>query len=296
MTNIKLFKIHKDNIEELHAHYPSLERKLQNLIEKNLETLLGIQCVASEFATTKGHGGRIDTLGIDENNCPVIIEYKRSSNENIINQGLFYLDWLLDHKKDFEFLVIEKLGKSKPKDIDWSSPRLLCIAANFTKYDEYAIKQIARNIELIRYRYFSADLLLLELVNDINVSPMIDIKKQDKNIEDSLKVANQNLLDLYNELKIYVFSLGDDIQLKQLKHYHAFRKLRNFLCVEIFTRNQELALYLNINPSSIALEEGFTRDVTNIGHRGTGNLEIIVSSMDALHKAKELIQKSYDNS
>ena len=33
---------------------------------------------------------------IDENNSPVIIEYKRSTNENVINQGLFYLDWLHD--------------------------------------------------------------------------------------------------------------------------------------------------------------------------------------------------------
>jgi len=38
------------------------------------------------------NGGRIDTLGIDENSGPVIFKYKRVSNENVINQGIFYLE------------------------------------------------------------------------------------------------------------------------------------------------------------------------------------------------------------
>jgi hypothetical protein len=49
--------------------------------------LLGVRFLASEFVTS--NGGRIDTLGLDENGCPVVIlEYKRASNENVINQGL----------------------------------------------------------------------------------------------------------------------------------------------------------------------------------------------------------------
>ena len=52
----------------------------------------------------------------------MIFEYKRSSSENVINQGLFYLDWLLDHKADFKLLVIEKLGMEVADQIDWSVP------------------------------------------------------------------------------------------------------------------------------------------------------------------------------
>ena len=62
----------------------------------------------------------MDTLGIDENGCPVIIEYKRSSNENVINQGLFYLDWLMDHKRDFEWLVMQSLNKESAENVEWS--------------------------------------------------------------------------------------------------------------------------------------------------------------------------------
>ena len=53
-------------------------------------TFFGVTFLKTEYVTSNGR--RIDSLGIDENNCPVIFEYKRASNENVINQGLFYLD------------------------------------------------------------------------------------------------------------------------------------------------------------------------------------------------------------
>ena len=71
---------------------------------------------------------QIDTLGIDENDSPVIIEYKRSLNENVINQGLYYLDWLLDHKGEFVLLAQKAVPNLKEDDVDWSGARLLCIA------------------------------------------------------------------------------------------------------------------------------------------------------------------------
>ena len=52
-------------------------------------------------------------------------------------------------------------------EIDWTAPRLLCIAGGFTRYDEHAVQQMNRNIELIRYRRFGENLLMLELVNAI---------------------------------------------------------------------------------------------------------------------------------
>jgi len=79
------------------------------MIEANLQPLLNIRFIASEHSTGKTHGGRIDSLGFDENHCPVILEYKRLVGENVINQGLFYLDWLLDHKAEFKLLVLDSL-------------------------------------------------------------------------------------------------------------------------------------------------------------------------------------------
>ena len=93
MSDIKLFRVAAGApVSELATQSPQVEKSLQNLFEKNLEALLGVRFLATEFSTGPVHGGRIDTLGIDEDGSPVIIEYKRSTNENVINQGLFYLD------------------------------------------------------------------------------------------------------------------------------------------------------------------------------------------------------------
>jgi len=110
MSDLKLFRTAKTSVTEVQSKSIELERSLQSVIESNLETMLGVRFLGSEYATGKTHGGRIDTLGIDENSCPVIIEYKRALNENVINQGLFYLDWLLDHKAEIKLLVLDKHG------------------------------------------------------------------------------------------------------------------------------------------------------------------------------------------
>lgn len=129
MTDIQLFHLNKGTAIELVGHAAPLEKTLQTLFERQMETLLGVRFLASEYATGKTHRGRIDSLGLDENGCPVIIEYKRHSNENVINQGLFYLDWLLDHQAEFRWLVMETLGKEVAERIEWSGTRLLCIAS-----------------------------------------------------------------------------------------------------------------------------------------------------------------------
>src|SRR2546421_9281712 len=165
MSDIKLFKVSNGSAQELQGASIAVEKTLQTLIENHLEAFLGIRFLTTEHPTGKTHGGRIDTLGIDENGSPVIIEYKRALNENVINQGLFYLDWLMDHKAEFELLVMKKLGDKVANSIEWSAPRLLCIASDFTRYDEHAVQQINRNIELIRYRRYGSDLNLFELVN-----------------------------------------------------------------------------------------------------------------------------------
>lgn len=135
----------------------------------------------------------MDSLGIDENHCPVIFEYKLSMKENVINQRLFYLNWLLDHKDSFKVLVIEKLGLGAADNIDWSMPRVVCIAGDFTKYDESAIKQMNRNISLIRYKKFGNDLLMFEQINE-NIATAQAIQAQD------------------DDVKNYVFSLPDAIK------------------------------------------------------------------------------------
>jgi len=150
LGDIKLFRLNGETVDELEGKSVAIEKSLQLIIERHLETFLGVRFLASEFSTGKRHAGRIDTLGIDENHSPVIIEYKRSLKENVINQGLFYLDWLLDHKAEFELMVMRSFGQTVSDAIDWSSPRLLCIAGGFTKYDEHAVDMAHIQFELYK--------------------------------------------------------------------------------------------------------------------------------------------------
>ena len=116
MADIHIFRTDGPEARELKGSSVALEKSLQTYIEENLESILGITFLESEYSTGKTHAGRIDTLGIDENGFPVIIEYKRAVNENVINQGLYYLDWLLDHKAEFELMVLKRLGRATGSD------------------------------------------------------------------------------------------------------------------------------------------------------------------------------------
>ena len=309
MSDIKLFRLIQGQASELQGDASDLEKPLQTLLEKNLDPLLGIRFLASEHSTGKTHAGRIDTLGLDENQCPVIIEYKRSMGENVINQGLFYLDWLMDHRGDFERLVTKQLGNDAADRIDWSAPRLVCIAADFTKYDAHAVQQINRNIELIRYRLFGEELLLLELANASSagnggaggakggkaIKAAKDKEKNntgDKTYVECFESLSDPLRELLASLEDYIISLGDDVQKKELKLYVAFKRLKNFATVVL--QKNRLILYLHIKPSQINPLPAIARDVSQSGHWGTGDLEMAISDAADLDLVKPLIRMAYE--
>jgi hypothetical protein len=162
MSDIRLFQYSSSQVVKLPNKSAGIERWLQELIESHMEAFLGVRFLETEFPI---HEGRIDSLGLDENGCPVIIEYKRYSSETIINQGLRYLNWLDDRKADFRLLVMEKLGKEVASNIKWEGRRLLCIAADFTINDESILLNTNRDVELLRYELFGDDFLLFELAN-----------------------------------------------------------------------------------------------------------------------------------
>ncbi|NYG06914.1 putative transport protein [Phycicoccus badiiscoriae] len=311
MSDLKLFRLIHGTATELPSASVALEKSLQTVIEDNMETLFGVRLLQSEFSTGPRHGGRMDSIGIDENSSPVIFEYKRAVNESVINQGLFYLDWLMDHRGDFQVLVHDRLGPDAAAAIDWRNPRLICVASGFTKYDEHAVQQINRSIDLVRYRDFSGELLALELVHSSRIDATSSTGAPDavapsmtppggsqtyKTVTEYLEQSPPDLRDLYLELDAYAAALGDDVTQKTLKYYVAYRRLKNFLCVEVLSRSRELALYVKVDPDTVDLVEGFTRDVRQVGHYGTGDLEIRVRNAADLARAQPLIHLSYEAS
>ena len=97
--------------------------------------------------------------------------------------------------------------------------------------------------------------------------------------------------DVWESLKAFLLALGDDVQMKELEQYIAFRRLKNFACVKI--RSKDLQVWTRLDPSTIPLVEGFTRNVSKVGHAGTGDLEIRIQTAADLERAQPLLLRSY---
>lgn len=180
-----------------------------------------------------------------------------------------------------------------------------------------------RNIELIRYKLFADDLLLLELVNNQNVGNAAAVKSadvapadepepaqevaeaalagkvkapyKDKSWEEQFAQAPEALREVFEAARSFMPTLGDDVQEKPLRLWIAFRRLKNFACLLI--NPLRVTITLKLDPASVALEiekDGdFIRDVSQIGHWGTGDVELSLRTLADLEKARPLLERCY---
>jgi predicted transport protein len=153
-----LFHIINSTVKQLplDAHGFGNEFSLRDFFADNLEDILGVRFLAKEFQIA---GGRIDTIGIDENNSPVIIEYKWKENDDVLSQGLFYLAWLQKNKAHFTLFVQSIFGKGQ--GVNWEQPRLILIAQGFNKYIKSAVEQVG-GVELKTYKVYKGNILQVE--------------------------------------------------------------------------------------------------------------------------------------
>ena len=302
-----LYQIKQQKVNQIKPSSFKNERELQKLFEANLEPLLGVRFVASEFTTGDRQRGRIDSLGIDQDGTPVIVEYKKTGKENVINQGLFYLDWLVDHKGDFTLIAQEKLGKDI--EIDWSSPRLILVAESFSEYDKYAVNRIGANIQLWTYRRYGDDFLFLE---SIYATTSHKVSKKEKtaeveevsddsgeteeiiySLDDHLKGKSEDIKILFDALKERIFALNvdDDILEKPNKIYISYKHGKNFC--EVRPQSKEIKIWLDISFSELDDPKKLSRDVSQVGHYGTGEVETKLGNLSELDDVMNLVEQSY---
>lgn len=283
--------------------HPGKEKGLQQLVENNLETIFGVRFIQSEFSTGNKHRGRIDTLGLDQDGAPAIIEYKLRSNENVINQGLFYLDWLMDHRGDFELAARNKLGDDI--EINWTDPRLILLAGSFSRYDQYAVNRIGERIELWTYKLYENDLLAIDLLSsDDAVSTSDDAASSTKaalkskrkaakprphhDLTHHLDKMSDTTRPLFESLREQLVDLGDDVTERFMNQYVGYRRLKNFC--EIVGLKSKLTVYID---GPIDDPNGVCDDVSDIGHWGTGNRRATVASDDDIATVFPLIEQAY---
>ncbi len=306
-----IFEIKEKDVKRIKPTEFKLEKELQNLIEQNLETFFNCQLIASEFSTGNLHAGRIDTLAISEDNNPVIIEYKKVASSELINQSLYYLHWMTDHKGDFQVTANKRFKKEI--EIDWSEIRVICIAPEFKKYDLHAVQMMGSNIELWQYKLYENGIISIDEVFRKSGAQNISSEREGKDpvmVEAGKKAAqtrksaiytfeehanklNADLVDLHYEIREYIVNLDSSIEETPKQNYISYKTSQNFVCLE--SQKRKMLLFLKINPDEIENMPKQARDVRSIGHFGTGDFEFTIKNLDDFEIAKPLIELSLKN-
>jgi predicted transport protein len=296
-----IYSIKNNLVKKIPPIKIGLEKDIQILFENSLDEILNITFLASEYSTS--FGGRIDSLGIDNNGSPVIIEYKKGQNDNVINQGLSYLRWLLDYKADFEVLA----SKNKISvQIDWDSPRVICVAESYNKFDLDTADLLPMNIELLKYKIYENDVLVVDLETQqkVRISTSKVFAKKEKSelkekiqytLEDHLSGMSKEVKKIFDELKERIISLDDNIIEEAKAKYIAYKLTTNF--VDIVVLKDSLKLFLNIPSGSLNDPQNHARDLAKpkkIGHWGNGDYEVKITPDINLEEIFELIKQSYN--
>jgi len=290
-----IFKTQNNKLVKLTTLSMAKEKDLQQLVESNLGEVLGMHFLATEYTTT--FGGRIDTLAVDYSGAPVIIEYKRNKNDNVINQGLSYLRWLKAQKVEFfEMLLIKNLGQdiAKTIDIDWKNPRVVCIAESYSKFDIDTVEVVPMRIELFKYRYYEGGVFSLEpLAVSEQKSKFSDVAPSDKpaidnSIDDLLSKATPSIKGMYAELRSRIFEIDENISEKVTNHYVAYRVTKNF--AEIHLGKNQIKIFLR--PIDYKDSRGKVDRIPE-GYNWTLNRRIYLKSKDDLDYVFSIIEQSY---
>ena len=271
------------------------EKEVQILIETNLLEALDMYFLATEYTTT--FGGRIDTLAVDSNGAPVIIEYKRNKNDNIINQGLSYLKWLQAQKVEFfEMLIIKTLGKEffDHIKIDWNNPRVICIAESYSKFDIDTVEVIPMRIELFKYRYYEDGIFSLEPLGSSEQKSKSDISSGiakaavDFTVEHHIKKGSEKMREFFSELRSKIFEIDENIKEKSTTLSITYRISKNF--AEIYIGKNQLKIHLR--PIDYIDPENMVEQVSE-SYNWTMDRRVYIKNRDDIDYVFDLINQSY---
>lgn len=301
---MQLYHQQKNTLSSLKEKPFKLEKDIQKIFETNLAQITGYKFVKSEFIIKNS---RIDTLAFnEESKAFVIIEYKRERNDGIVDQGLSYLNLMLEYKGDFIVEYNESCNNNlKRTDVDWSQSKVLFVAPSFNNYQKQSSNFKDLPIELWEIKRFENDIIVVNPIKKSQSAPsfkQVQSNKQDSEIskvvkeikvyseEDLLNNKPDGVKELYEAYKMGILNLSTDIEVIPLKHYIAFKKGRNILDIEI--QYKQLKLWINLKQGQLDDSKGLTRDVSNIGHYGNGDYELAISDTKNLEYIMSLIKQA----
>jgi predicted transport protein len=290
-----------NKLKEVEEKAFKLERDIQRVFEENLDTIMQLTLVKSEF-TIKNK--RIDTLAYDmQSNAFIIIEYKRDRNLSVVDQGFTYLSLMLENKADFIVEYNESLKKNlKRDDIDWSQTRVAFVSTAFTDNQILAtnFKDIA--IELWEVKQFENNIISVTPIKKTraaeSIKPLTQQNQSLRKVSDEIKVytedehiakASEEIAELYVKFRDAILNLADGIEVKPVKQYIAFKTDRNI--TDINVQRNSLKLHINAKWGRIDDTKGIARDVSGMGIWGNGEYEIQVTNDRDLEYIMSLIKQ-----
>lgn len=297
---MSLFSSNNHKLTMVNSLLFSREKELQGLIENNLKETLDMHFLASEYRTSAR--GRIDTLAVDSDGTPTIIEYKRSKDDNVINQSLSYLKWLKAQRQEFfEMLMHNRLGKEVADSIrlDWKHPRIVCIAETFTQFDIDTVEVVPLRIDLYKYRYYEGGLISFEMVavnekqkNLVEACQSMPVETN-QTIAQAMKdqtSASDSIRSLFDELRERIMAMDQYIIEKPGKRSIAYRLTKNF--VEVLIRKERLVI--DLRPIDYQDPRGLVEELGD-GYVMTMNRRITLADPGDLDYVFSIIEQSYQN-
>jgi len=296
-----IYLLKDKNLQEIHEQPFKLEREIQEIFEANLTEVMGLRLVRSEF-TIKNK--RIDTLAYDEQSKAfIIIEYKRDKNISVVDQGFTYLGLMLENKADFVLEHQAQLGsRLRLTDVDWSQTRVVFVSPSFTDNQIQAtnFKDIA--IELWEVRRYANGIVAINPVKKsksaTSIKPITQQNTELKAIADEIRVyteddhrnnTSEEIFELYEKFRDAILNLADDIEIKPQKFYVAFKKDGNIACLEM--QKKKMKIYIGAKTGTLDDPKRLAKDVSNVGHYGTGDYEVQVTNDNDLEYIMSLIKQ-----
>lgn len=301
---MQLYHQQKNILSGLKEKPFKLEKDIQKLFESNIEQITGFKFVKTEFSLKSV---RFDTLAFDEESKSfVIIEYKRDRNYSVVDQGVSYLNLMLEYKADFIVEYNESCNKNlKRDDVDWSQSKVIFVAPSFTSFQKQSSNFKDLPIELWEIKQFENDIIVINPIKKSSSAPSIkQVQSSPNNTEISnvvkeiivydedrfLQNKSDDIIELYNIYKEAILNLSPDIEALPLKWVMMFKTDRKFAYIEIQKKN--LKLWINLKKGQLDDSKGLARDVSSVGHAGNGDYELTITDTENLEYIMSLVKQA----
>lgn len=302
-----LFEIKNKKARQVNTKEFKNELELHQLIDMNLEEIFGVRFIKDEHITDKH--GRIETLGLDESNRPIVIEYKKTKEKGQLVQANRYMTWIKQNPDSFELLARKNI-KNLSGEIDFSNPRILCFAQEYSIDDKCLA--LSLGAELWKYRYYENDTLVISREEEpeqliTSKSKGLTIEKIEreprvaKTVDQHLQGASSELVDLFNRLDAEIKEISSEIERYTTNAEIIYKTSRNFVYMAVQNKNNCLRLLLRTTNDDIIDSKNLTKAIPKTHGYGNITRQLHISPKEeqagkyTLEDIMEIINQAYES-